>query len=253
MACLGCGAEEAKRWRGKACGKCAKAAYDLKKLGRPSIFALRAEALKNPTCKTCKATESHKWYGTTELECNACYRKANYDSDRAKARQKNWRDKDPVRAQAYNKRNRQSPAGRANKKRHKEKYHNVITAKRTARLKAWRLTHPEEAKAIRRVEASRRRANVREATPPWAQPGTPVGKILDEVLMSCPPEKRNDHILPLQSKQNKNVCGLNLPWNIAYLEPRQNEVKSASFDSTYENTGWWARYAKYLAFKKSTP
>lgn len=44
-----------------------------------------------------------------------------------------------------------------------------------------------------------------------------------------------DHIIPLVSK---DICGLNVPWNMQYLTTKDNRVKYNKFDFTYDNISW---------------
>lgn len=44
-----------------------------------------------------------------------------------------------------------------------------------------------------------------------------------------------DHIIPLK---NKDVCGLNVPWNLTIAPRRHNIVKKNKFDGTYNNESW---------------
>lgn len=50
-----------------------------------------------------------------------------------------------------------------------------------------------------------------------------------------------DHIIPLN---HPDVSGLNVPWNLQYLDPDANQFKSNKFDYTNANESWRELYGR---------
>lgn len=71
---------------------------------------------------------------------------------------------------------------------------------------------------IFRENAMARRAGIEKATPKWVD-----RKELQLVYKNCPEGMEVDHIHPLNEK---NSCGLHVPWNLQYLTPEANRKKS---------------------------
>jgi hypothetical protein len=120
--------------------------------------------------------------------------------------------------------------------------------KDVAYTKAWKKTHPELAakhqasycrKNARRLNvatakwkrdnwdyykayliASKKRTS--NATPPWLDKQS-----LITILKEGPKGHHVDHIIPVT---HKDVCGLNVPWNLQYLTKAENLAKSNKFD-----------------------
>jgi hypothetical protein len=63
-------------------------------------------------------------------------------------------------------------------------------------------------------------------------------EVYDKCQYMCEKFKGNfqvDHIIPLN---NKNVCGLHVPWNLQIIFKSLNCKKSNKFDGTSDNEGW---------------
>lgn len=191
-------------------------------------------------CIVCKKTESTRWY-YNKTTCRSCHRKAIYWKKPknletlnkklfpkcftcSKVESKRWFKKRTQCSSCYSKeykmKNKDSIKNRITEYRN-ENREKINNAKRKRRnLNPW--SH--------RLEAKLRKKGVKNATPSWLNK-----KDLLVVWKGCPENMQVDHIIPLKSK---NVCGLNVPWNLQYLKPYENNKKNNQFDGTYENESW---------------
>lgn len=69
-----------------------------------------------------------------------------------------------------------------------------------------------------------------QSTPDWVDL-----KEIYAIYKKCPKGYEVDHIIPVN---NKNVCGLTVPWNLQYLPSELNLKKNNRFDGTYDNSDW---------------
>lgn len=90
----------------------------------------------------------------------------------------------------------------------------------TETVKRYRNAHPEKKQFWER----KRLAALTLATPSWLSEGE--RRIIDWAYAACPADKAVDHIVPIQGKE---VCGLNVPWNLQYLTSKENARKSNQY------------------------
>lgn len=86
----------------------------------------------------------------------------------------------------------------------------------TQATKNWRIKNKEKIRLTKILYKKR----VRLATPK----DLVIRKELILIKKNCPNGMTIDHIIPLQGK---NVCGLNVPWNLQYLTRLENCKKGA--------------------------
>lgn len=80
------------------------------------------------------------------------------------------------------------------------------------------------------LKSRHRREIKNKSTPSWIKNSN-----LKEIYQKCPKGFHVDHIIPLN---NKNVCGLNVPWNLQILSEKENLFKKNKFDGSYDNNSW---------------
>ena len=124
---------------------------------------------------------------------------------------------------------------------HARKSREVHLERRRAESTAWRKVHREEGRRLTRIWTERnklrilarrraRRAECLGVCPRCAAiiKATPAWLTLDQKLsihqmyLNCPEGEQVDHIIPIKGKE---VCGLNVPWNLQYLSKEANMKK----------------------------
>jgi hypothetical protein len=83
--------------------------------------------------------------------------------------------------------------------------------------KKWRIKNP----LLNRAKKSRERVQKLKATPLWLT--VEQKRDILNVYKNCPSGYHVDHIVPLKGKI---VSGLHVSWNLQYLTPQQNLIKS---------------------------
>ena len=157
-------------------------------------------------CKDCQKKKLYKsnknWRENNREKVNQCSRK-HYELNKERKHKlgKIWRE---------NNRERDSQIRKLYAK-------NNPHIRRKAVLK-YKKNHPE----VGRETCRRRQMKQKEAALNWKI----YRKEMQEIYRNCPEGYEVDHIIPLQ---NKNVCGLHVPWNLQYLTAEDNRKKKNTF------------------------
>ena len=149
------------------------------------------------TCKICRRKVK-----------NANYRK-NYklNSEKLKHKSQKWRKENPAKLKEYKlkTKDREKQWFLDDKKKNPAKY--------KERNKKWKQAN----KGLVTFYTNNRRAQKLNATLEGYR------EELKEIYKNCPEGYEVDHIMPLMSNQ---ICGLHVPWNLQYLTPKENRMKS---------------------------
>lgn len=115
------------------------------------------------------------------------------------------------------------------KKQRDRKYYKENKDKVYKRIKEWRVENKH--KLVHRDERVHREGINRAFSKYVCKIRQQVKKINSETNI----KHSLDHIIPLF---HKDVCGLDVPWNMQILTHQQNCIKSNKFDGTYDNESW---------------
>jgi len=121
-----------------------------------------------------------------------------------------------------------------NKDRHKKISRKNYLKNRMSRIessKFYILNNPDNRKKYIKTYHIKRSKFIINSTPNWYNINEI--KLLKIFAKKC--GITTDHIIPLI---NKNVCGLNVDWNLQFLTKEENSIKNNSFDFTNDNNSW---------------
>lgn len=185
-------------------------------------------------CRTCKIEKEISFFRKREnnyyiSECTECLKYSR--SERYKLNKLNIRKKQ----KQYYIDNKETIL-----KNQKEYYNRTIEKQRINRKEYQRKNSDKHLNSCRKYRQknkglvtfwTRKRQTAKlKRTPNWVNL-----KEIEIIYKNCPKEMVVDHIIPLQ---NKNISGLNVPWNLQYITDFENSSKNNKFDFTYENKGW---------------
>jgi len=114
----------------------------------------------------------------------------------------------------YEKRLKWQRENKEARKRILSSYHKSEKYKKT--IKKYRAT--KKGRANKRANWQNYHTRKLKAMPKWVNK-----KEIEEVYYNCPDGFHVDHIIPLKGKE---VSGLHVPWNLQYLTPSENSIKS---------------------------
>lgn len=132
-----------------------------------------------------------------------------------------WRKENPERVRDIKKRSA-AKAHEANPERERARQrrrHAADPQKALERERRWKKNNP----GLVRAKKLRRKYREQQRTPKWLD-----ARELNAVWLNCPPRKHVDHIVPIEgiTAEGYKISGLNVPWNLQYLEPTTNRQKS---------------------------
>lgn len=199
-------------------------------------FKNKAKGIRRHQCKDCVKTKRHEHYINNKEKVKLQtekYRKENPDIyrensrnwkiknlERDKARQKRYREENFESVKQRERNYRKSEKGKNNYKKWRDEYYSKSEniEKRRIAGREWRKNN----RSKERYYSSYRRAQIKGATPVWAD----IEIIKNFYLEAEYHQMQVDHIIPLT---HNLVCGLHCEFNLQLLTPKQNRVKNNSF------------------------
>lgn len=184
----------------KTCSKCGITApldaFNRKKKGK---YGRSAE------CKSCSTARYMKWARENpQAAKNNVRRWVEANAERHRAQQKQYREQNSVQMRDYHRSWRSKHPGYG-----------------AERKKQWYENNRDRYRSYN----AKRRAQIFRACPSWVDHASIIDVYEEAVRLTqetgLPHEV--DHIVPLQ---NKNVCGLHVPWNLQVLPKTLNRAKS---------------------------